>query len=209
MTKIQPFEEYSQKYEDWFEANQYVYLSELEAIRNLLPTEGTGLEVGVGSGRFAEALGVKFGVEPSENMRALAHKRGIDVVDGVAEKLPFGNEQFDFVLMVTTICFVDNIETSFREAYRVLRPNGLIIIGFINRESSIGRIYQQYKEENLFYKDATFYSTDEVILHLSNAGFGNFKFVQTIFRPLEQIKEMEPIKEGYNEGSFIGLRARK
>ncbi len=209
MTKIQPFEEYSQKYEDWFEANQYVYLSELEAIRNLLPIEGAGLEVGVGSGRFAQPLGVIFGVEPSEKMRALAHKRGINVVDGVAEKLPFGNEQFDFVLMVTTICFLDDIDASFQEAYRVLKPAGLIIIGFINRESAIGKKYQQHKAESLFYKDATFYSAEEVMQHLSKFGFGDFRFVQTIFQNTEQIKDVEPIREGYHEGGFIGLSAKK
>ena len=46
-------------------------------------------------------------------MRKLARKRGLHVYDAVAERLPFESEQFDFVLMVTTICFLDDIRTSF------------------------------------------------------------------------------------------------
>jgi len=33
-------------------------------------------------------------------------KKGIEVVEGIAEDLPFDDESFDFVLMITTICFL-------------------------------------------------------------------------------------------------------
>ena len=47
-----------------------------------------------------------------------------------AESLPFADSQFDFVLMFTTICFLDDIETAFNEVYRVLKSGGSLIIGF-------------------------------------------------------------------------------
>jgi hypothetical protein len=35
MPKIEPFERYANKYEDWFERNKFAYESELRAIRRL------------------------------------------------------------------------------------------------------------------------------------------------------------------------------
>jgi len=66
-----------------------VYLSELEAVRSMLPVDGTGIEIGVGTGRFAAPLGIKLGLEPSKSMASLARQRGIEVVEGEAEALPF------------------------------------------------------------------------------------------------------------------------
>ncbi|GAI74242.1 unnamed protein product, partial [marine sediment metagenome] len=127
----------------------------------------------------------------------------------VAEELPFENSQFELVLMVTTICFVNNLDLTFREIYRILKPGGYLIIGFVDRDSSLGKLYQQHKENSLFYKIATFYSTKEVVYNLSKVGFKEFDFRQTIFHGLNEIKDVEPAKEDYGEGSFVVIRARK
>jgi len=207
--KIQPFEEYTDQYEDWFEKNYWVYQSELQAVREQLPKQGNGIEIGVGSGRFAGPLGIPLGVEPSPKMRDLAKARGIEVIDAKGEDLPFNDSQFDFVLMVTTICFFDDIEKAFRETYRILKPNGHLIVGFINKNSPVGRIYQKHKDESEFYKIATFYSVDEVVSYLKDFGFGNFVFNQTVFKDLKEIKDIEPIRSGYDDGSFVVINVRK
>ena len=209
MPKVQPFEEYASQYEDWFEKNRFAYESELRAIREQLPETGKGMEIGVGSGRFAAPLGIKIGIEPSRKMRELARRRSIKAIEGIAERLPFRDSQFEFALMVTTICFVDDIQVSFQEAYRVLKPGGCLIIGFIDKQSSIGRSYQQHKKNSVFYRIATFYTIDEVVSNLKKVGFKNFNFTQTIFHNLGDIKDIEPIKEGYGEGSFVVIRATK
>jgi ubiquinone/menaquinone biosynthesis C-methylase UbiE len=209
MEKIEPFEKYPQKYEAWFERNKFAYEAELQAIRAQLPESGKGIEIGVGSGRFAAPLGIKLGVEPSNKMRKIAKQRGIDAIDGFAEALSFDNSQFDFALMVTTICFLDDPETAFREVYRVLKVGGCLIIGFIDKDSPVGKLYQDHKEDSVFYKVATFYSVNKVILLLKKAGFKNFNFTQTVFHNLAEIKTVEPFKEGYGEGSFVVIKATK
>ena len=88
MAIVKPFEEHGRRYEQWFETHRFAYQSEVEAVRALLPAEGHGIEIGVGSGRFAEPLGISVGIDPSPSMREVAERRGVHTVDGVAEDLP-------------------------------------------------------------------------------------------------------------------------
>lgn len=50
------FDRYYKRYDAWYGRNRYTYLSELRAIRKFLPRKGKGLEIGVGTGRFAGPL---------------------------------------------------------------------------------------------------------------------------------------------------------
>jgi SAM-dependent methyltransferase len=209
MARIRPFDVYSRRYEDWFIRNEFAYKSEIQAIRQLLPQHKKGIEIGVGSGRFAAPFGIKLGVEPSRMMRKIAQKRGIEVIDAVAENLPLENSLFHFVLMVTTICFLDNIEIAFREVYRVLKSHGHFIVGFVDKNSRLGKMYQRHKNMSVFYEIATFYSVDEVVAHLSKTGFKDFVFTQTIFHDLADIKAIEPVKEDYGQGAFVVVKAIK
>lgn len=209
MPRISPFEKYAEQYENWFDKNYHTYEAELRAVKAMIPSVGRGLEVGVGTGRFAGPLGIKDGVEPSKHMRDLAQKRGIQAVDGVAEDLPYDDLQFDFVLMVTTVCFVDDILKALTEAYRILLNNGVLIVGFVDRESKIGQLYLKQQKESLFYKDATFFSVPELVEYLVRAGFEDLTFNQTIFKNLDETNEDEPVKPGYGDGSFVVIRGRK
>ena len=209
MPRISPFEKYAEQYEEWFVENRWVYEAELRAVKAMLPVGGHGVEIGVGSGRFAEPLGIKIGVEPSKRMREIAQKRGIQVLDGVAEELPFDDAGFDFVLMVTTVCFVDNIRKALLEAHRILSHGGFLILGFVDRNSMVGQSYLNRKEENVFYKNATFFSVDELVEIMDQAGFTDLTFNQTIFKGLSETTRDEPVKTGHGEGSFVVIRGRK
>ena len=209
MSRTGPFDAHFNAYEEWFSRNPYVYRSELKALAHFIPAEGAGLEIGVGSGRFAEPLGIRVGVEPSREMRRLARSRRIRVFNAVAEKLPFPEGRFNFALMVTTICFVDDIEKSFREARRVLSNHGSFIIGFVDRDSTLGRNYEQRKEQNLFYRDATFYGCAEVISLLQRSGFEPPQVIQTVFGRLEEIHNVQDFRAAHGEGGFVVIRAAK
>ncbi|HER07466.1 MAG TPA: class I SAM-dependent methyltransferase, partial [Bacteroides sp.] len=185
MPKTTPFDKHSDQYEDWFVTYRNVFLSELSALRKVIPEEGTGIEIGVGSGIFAEPLGIRTGVEPSVKMRTRASERGIHAVDGVAEALPFPDNHFDFALMVTTICFVDDPHQSLREANRILTGSGVLVIGFVDKESPVGKNYLEYREESVFYRDAVFFSTGELIKMLEETGFGIGEIYQTVFGELD------------------------
>ncbi len=208
MPKTKAFEIFSHEYEAWFEKNSLLYDAEIEAIRKLLPPFKNGIEIGIGSGQFAVPFGITTGIEPSVKMAEIAESKGINVIKGVAEDLPVGNETFDFVLMVTTICFVDDPLRSLQEIYRILKPDGYVIIGFVDRDSALGQQYEKNRLHSRFYKEARFYSTDEVIRLLEKAGFSEIVCTQTLFgTDLEHMDTV--VKKGYGEGAFIALRARK
>ena len=209
MPKTKPFDEYLNEYEEWFVQNSAVYYSELKAIRDISVVPENAVEIGIGSGLFAEPLGIKTGIEPSEAMREKAKERGIHVVDGVAENLPWEDNSIDYVLMVTTICFVDDVKKSLSEVYRVLQNSGSFIIAFVDKNSPMGLLYQQNKEESLFYKDATFFSTEEVYEYLKEAGFLIKNTKQTVFGLLNEVVKVQEPREGYGEGSFVVINAGK
>jgi len=206
MPKIESFEKYSKEYDEWFIRNKTIYLAELKVIKSLIPRGKTGVEIGVGTGRFALPLGIKVGVEPSKKMVEIARDRGVQVYKAVAEELPFNSETFDFALMVTTICFVDDLLKSFNEIHRVLKPNGFIVVGFVDKESKLGREYQLKKENSKFYGSATFYSTEEVISFLKKSYFDVDVIKQTVFSEKEKI---DIVEESYGEGGFVVIKASK
>ena len=204
MAKITPFEDFSEEYDDWFIKHKDKYEAELRALKYFISANGNGLEVGVGSGKFAAPLGIKTGVEPSPKMADKARKLGIKVLPGIAEDLPVSNNSFDFVLMVTTICFVDDLNKSFQDAFRVLKKDGVIVIGFIDKDSELGKIYRTNKDKSRFYKIAEFFSAEEVLACLSEAGFGNFETRQTIFP-----ENTQQIENGFGTGSFMVIKGSK
>jgi ubiquinone/menaquinone biosynthesis C-methylase UbiE len=209
MAIIEPFERHYMEYENWFERNRLAYQSELAAVKEFIPDDKRGIEIGIGSGKFAAPLGIEIGIDPSPKMREMAKGYGLEVYDAVAEALPFNDSSFDFALMVTTICFVDDVRLAFKETYRVLKPSGFLIVGFIDKNSLIGKLYEKNKQKSVFYQHAHFYSTDEVISYLTREGFKDFEILQTIFHDLPQINKVEPIKRGYGKGSFVVIKARR
>lgn len=206
MTKTAPFNEQANDYDAWFEKHPDLYLAELEAIRSFIPASGSGVEIGVGTGRFAAPLGISIGVEPALRMAELAQQRGITVVEGVAEALPFTDDSFDFAVMVTVVCFLDDVDRAFREACRILKPQGTLVIGFIDRESELGQRYSQKKKQSRFYRGAIFYSASELEALLTKAGFSAFVYRQTLM-PEETTDPT--VREGHGSGGFVVLQAHK
>jgi SAM-dependent methyltransferase len=208
MPKTAPFEAHHRRYDNWFVRHAAAYQSELLAVRALLPWRGLGLAVGVGTGRFAAPLGVQMGIDPACEVLDYATNRGISTVQASAEALPFADSSFDYALSVTTICFVDDARAMLSEAYRVLKPGGGLVIGFIDRTSDLGQHYLAHQAENVFYREATFYSALEVEKLLRDTGFTEPVWVQTLSKTLDETDEIEPLRVGYGQGAFVVIKAK-
>jgi len=209
MIELEVFDDFALEYDQWFENHEMEYALELSAIRELLPKEGNGIEIGAGTGRFSQPLGMSLGVEPSKAMRSIALDRGANMLAGVAESIPVKDGSYDFALLVTTVCFLESPETAFKEVHRVLKAEGFIIIGLIDRDSPLGRKYAEVKNQGRFYKNASFHSVDEIGGMLEKSGFGNIESVQAIL-PGDSNKNYGPeVKRGHGEGSFVVIRAQK
>jgi len=209
MYKISPYQNYAKQYDQWFDENRQVYEAELRAVRSFIPEKLCSLEIGAGTGRFAAPLGIQIGIEPVESMRKIAQQRGVDVLGGRAECLPFKDSSFELVLMVTVICFVNDIYKTFTESYRVLSDGGTIVIGMIDSGSPLGQTYLKHKQNSLFYKQATFYSVDQILEVMKKTGFNDFSFRQTIFNDISEITDNEIVSTGYGKGLFAVIHGKK
>jgi len=209
MSKHEIFDRHLEEYEDWFLKNALAYASELRTIRKLIPPAGAVLEVGVGSGRFSAPLRIPFGVDPSFAMLCLARKRGTWVASGSGERLPIKTGSLDAVLMVTTLCFLDEPERALAEILRALKPGGALVCGFVDAQSALGKAYASQRDQNPFYKEARFFTAVEVRDLMEKAGFTVREVMQTLFQPLEKMQEPEDPRPGTGAGSFVVLKGIK
>lgn len=97
-----------------------------------LPTPGSVLDAGGGTGRVAKAIR-RYAKEvviadPSLGMLREADQNHFQLACSNSEALPFMGEFFDRVIMVDVLHHVISQALTARELYRVLKPGGLIII---------------------------------------------------------------------------------
>jgi SAM-dependent methyltransferase len=69
-----------------------------------------------------------------------ARERGLDVVEGSATALPFGDASFDVVCSFKVLAHVPDIGTALREMARVTRPGGHVLAEFYNPHSLRGLV---------------------------------------------------------------------
>lgn len=143
------FDPIAEAYDGWYDTpvGDAIFREEVLCLRHLGDDySGRWLEVGVGSGRFAEALGIAHGVDVSQQMAAIAKRGGIEVQVGSATQLPFPDGAFDGVLLALTLCFVVDPGQALRECARILRDCGRLVIGMVPANSPWGgRLVQSKK----------------------------------------------------------------
>ncbi len=210
---MSPFDRLVSRYDLWYEApfGRSAFELELRCLSELAGGFDRGLEVGVGTGRFASAMDIRFGVDSSLEMLRVAKERGILVVQGRGESLPFRDGGFDLVLLVATLCFVDEPLRVLRESRRVLKRAGRLILGLIVRESPWAEFYMKKASSgHPIYRHAKFYSFEEVMGMLSSSGFRPLEVRSTL---MERPQDLEPVKnrevrEGFHrEAGFTCISA--
>lgn len=212
-TYSSPFDSLAKEYDAWFEEDgKLIFAVEVKALQEVLPLlPKPWLEVGVGSGRFAQALGIEAGIDPSSKLLRMARKRGINVFLGRGEEELFNEESFGTVFLIVTLCFVDSPLEVLKQANCILMPGGKIVLGLVLQESPWGKFYQSKKlEGHRFYKYATFYSYQEVERLLIDSGFAIEKVVSTLFQKPAEVKEIEAPQVGFSgDAGFTIIVARK
>jgi len=193
-------------YDEWYETHPALYRTELRVLREAVPRGGKGLEIGVGTGRFAAPLGVRFGLDPSPGMLGPAKRRGIEVVGGTGESLPFKAASFDLVLIVFVLEFVDDLRAFLSEAARVLRTGGTLVTGLIDKDSEWGRHFHANSEARRFFHPP---SPRELVAVLESVGLRHAGAWQALFGPPPDLEREEKPEPGFGRGGFVVLRADK
>lgn len=156
------FDEYADRYDAWYNRNRVIAENELRLIRKFVHSRPI-LEVGVGTGFFASKLGVDIGIDPALSMLVKAHSRSVDVIQAFGEHLPIRSKCISVVLLIATLCFLENPSAVVKEVVRVLRPSGSVIVCIVPKDSSWGMYYSELgKRGHVFYSRARLYTVDEV-----------------------------------------------
>lgn len=142
-------------------------------------------------------------------MARIAKKRDIEAILGVAEFLPFKNQEFDLVLIVTALAFFKDPIKALRETFRILKPGGQLIAGILDRNSSLGILLNSEKNMSRFSSEAHFLSAVEVSTYIFEAGFEDIIICQTLFKKPEEIEYVEFPEKGHGKGILAVFSARK
>jgi len=213
----------AERQEDWFKTRtgQVSLRLQQELILRLLkprPRERL-LDVGCGSGLhlkmfMGRGLAVT-GLDPSPAMLDLARTRldrRADLIPGRAEDLPFEDNDFDIVTLITCLEFVDDPKAALAEAVRVARSR--VFIGVLNRLSltAMGRRVKGLFKDSL-YNQARFFSLWELrglLRTLAGPAPIHWATVQILPPSLSSRAwpiEEQPVIQQNPFGAFLGLAA--
>ncbi len=228
------FDKHAEQYDGWFMKNRTVLESEVRLIRHALRRPGRTLSIGCGSGLFEQILraehgiDITHGVEPAEGMARIAEMRGMTVRRGTASAVPYGDSEFDTVLMNGTPSYLTDVTKAFEEALRVLRSGGHIVVGDVPANSGYGMLYQlatqlkTWDHPDLkkiapadpypieFASLAHWRTTEELSRAMIQAGFCDLEYAQTLTRhPRYTNDAVEDPVVGFDRGGYVAIRGRK
>lgn len=153
------------------------------------------LDIGCGGGllaeEFAKAGAEVVGIDPSpESLKAArlhAKQNGLDIEyrHGMAEEVPFDDDEFDLVYCCDVLEHVSDVDRSVGEAARVLRPGGYYLFDTINRTAKskiiMIKLFQEWPAFRWAPRDLhdwdRFVTPEELELSLTRHGLTNEEFV--------------------------------
>lgn len=203
------FHRRAHEYDGWFD-DSLLFRIETAAILALpVPLNGPMLEIGVGPGRFSQALGAEFGIDPALAPLVLARERGIKVCRAIGEQLPFQTDSFSTVTLLFTLCFLQNPDQVLAEVHRVLGSRGTLILGFVPAGGVWGKHLQAKKEAgHPFYEHARLQSPNAVTTLLTRHGFLVHTAMSTLFQPPEAVSCLEEPRQTMDDrAGFVVLAA--
>ncbi|HEY9093068.1 class I SAM-dependent methyltransferase [Parasphingorhabdus sp.] len=175
------------------------------------------LDVGCGDGVLTTRLaqdGLEVtGLDTSTTMIDAARRRvkaaGVqaELIRGNVAELPFPGEQFDCVVSVATLCFVDDPDHAIREVVRVLNPGGQLILGELGRRNlwAAQRRIKGWFGSNL-WRAAHFRSRADLLALADRAGLKDAAVTGAVFYPPFGLaaKTMAPIDPWIGRWTTLG-----
>ena len=221
LTGVALFGELADAYESWYATplGAFVIGREERTLLEALPkARGRLLDIGAGTGWWSRIL-ARHGfrvtaVEPSAAMRGVGAARSDERIDwraGRAEELPLPNAAFDVVLLTTVLEFVAEPLRAMAEAWRVLRPNGTLVVGHLDALSPWAALYQHLADQGVApWSAARFVESVQVAQWLGRPAEGRAScvFLAPQATPPFEAADRAGRRAG-NVGAFAVLRWRK
>lgn len=232
----QKFDGYADQYDSWFVANEPVFLSELKLVKESIESvkHDNTLSVGCGSGLFESTLKndgieVQDCIEPSADMAKIAKNRGLHVKVTTVENADLKENFYDLIYFNGSSSYIVDLEEPYKKCYNALKENGHLIIIDVPKESAYGLMYLLAKNVGEYthidlqgvtptlpypmelVKSANWHTIEYKKYALIKSGFSeDLSFKQTLCNnPCYTDKIVEDVREGYREGGYVAIIARK
>lgn len=192
-------------YDCWFdqERGRAVFATELACLQPLtVGHPGSWIEVGIGTGRFAEALGIGSGVDTSAAMVECARGRGVDARVAPSHATCWPAASLDGILMVMSACYLGDLTPTLAEARRILRADGRLVIGEVTPSGSWGRaIAAKRSAGNPWYMGVTLREPDEWLLVTRELGWRCADVRSGLFGRHDSATADLTVREGIDAGA--------
>jgi demethylmenaquinone methyltransferase/2-methoxy-6-polyprenyl-1,4-benzoquinol methylase len=160
---------------------------------------GTGLVAQSALRTLGESRAV-IGLDPSAGMLREARKTlAIPLVQGRAEELPFGSHRFDMLSIGYALRHVADLEATFREFLRVLKPGGRLLILEISRPRSVIGLYvtRLYLQRCL-----------PLVMRLATGSADGGRLMRYYWDTIAECVPPETILEVMRRSGFVGVERR-
>ncbi|WP_130806427.1 class I SAM-dependent methyltransferase [Senegalia massiliensis] len=174
----------AKSYDKWYDTKMGNFVDSIEtkcAFELFKPFKGMKvLDIGCGTGNFSirlKELGCEvIGIDISDEMLNIARKKAkeknldIEFLNMDIYNLEFDNESFDAAFSMAAFEFIKDTKKAMDEIFRVVKPNGQILVGTINKDSTWGRLYlSEDFQKNSVFKYAKFKTIEDFIyIHSDN-----------------------------------------
>lgn len=178
MSLLPDYSRQAERYDETRAASPSVLRPLREALRG---APGLRLaDIGGGTGNYALAL-KREGWEPvvvdrSAEMLAQAAAKGLETVEADAQQLPFEDETFDAVTMISMLHHVEDRGAALAEARRILRPGGRLVLKGYTGEDAATLWILEYFPSSRRWMEATHPRRSALLEELPGARLLVFEF---------------------------------